>query len=252
MWRTKRFISISPKPLACAPGNPPPKPLTPATPTVRPPAATTVDVPSSTATPAAVEQLGDPLGLAGVVIVVAEHCDDRDIDDGELAEQAVDLGVAADLGQVAGDEERVRPFSDPAQRRGEAPAGVGADVNIADRRDADAHSGSGSSGPANRLTRRSSTTSIARREVAGELHGRRSPFRCGDLAAELQPVADDDDLDRLFVQTIVGQQRLVQVGDQVGDRFGHEASQAMATTSCRRRSAAATPARRSTSRSATS
>ena len=36
------------------------------------------------------------LGVTGVVVVVAEHGDDRHVDDGELLDQAVDLCVAAD------------------------------------------------------------------------------------------------------------------------------------------------------------
>ena len=38
---------------------------------------------------------------------------------------------------------------------------------------------------------------------AGELHGRLAPLRRGDLASELQPVADDEDLEGLLVQAIV-------------------------------------------------
>ena len=57
------------------------------------------------------EALGDSLGLAGVVIVVAEHGDDRHVDDGELVEQTVDLRVVADLRQVAGDAAACRPVS---------------------------------------------------------------------------------------------------------------------------------------------
>ncbi len=140
MWRTKRFISTSPNSLALTPANPPPKPLTPATPTVRPPASTTVELPLEHPDAGFLETLGDSVRVPGVVIVVAEHGDDRHVDDGQLLDQTVDLLVAADLRQVAGDAAACRPVL-PSVAIDEAsrPVRVGSDVNVADGGDAHGH-----------------------------------------------------------------------------------------------------------------
>ena len=54
--------------------------------------------------PGIVEELGNAGRFAGVMVVVAEHGDDRDRDLGEFGDHATRLVVGADLGQISGEE----------------------------------------------------------------------------------------------------------------------------------------------------
>src|SRR5690606_21007655 len=97
--------------------------------------------------PGVAQHRGDlPLHI-GVVVVVAEHGDDRDGQAAELVRHDPALLEGAVPGEVACEEEDVRALLDAREAGAVPPPRVGTEVHITDSRDPDrAHNSSSSSG----------------------------------------------------------------------------------------------------------
>ena len=81
--------------------------------------------------------LGDDLGLSALVIVVAEHADDRDRAGADVLGEDFGLARLAEIGEVAAKHEHVgdaRDFREHLAIGGDAVLG---DVKVADRGDRD-------------------------------------------------------------------------------------------------------------------
>ncbi len=87
--------------------------------------------------PCGLENGGNLGGLIGVVIVVAEHGDDRDPGPGQLGDEDLGLGRFPGAGEIAGQEENVGLVLQPGQERRERPSGLGPSVHIGDGGDTD-------------------------------------------------------------------------------------------------------------------
>jgi hypothetical protein len=79
------------------------------------------------------DHLGDP---PGVVVVVPQHGDDRDLHTGELAGHGPGLDRLAATGEVAGQQQQVRPLVDVPQPGRDPTHRIHAHVDVCDGRNA--------------------------------------------------------------------------------------------------------------------
>src|SRR5262249_15339872 len=81
------------------------------------------------------QRLAHRLGLAALVIVVAEHGDDRDAQATQLIGEGFRLLALAEVGQVAGKGEDVGALADLGGEVAVFRPRIAGDVEVADRRD---------------------------------------------------------------------------------------------------------------------